>query len=99
MFDIWIDPSAYQEIADLPGHIRQRVRRAISALVEMPRPSNAKQLTVGDIPVEAWRLRLDQWRVIYTVDTHLSLITVWAVRKRPPYNYNDLLDLLKSVLL
>jgi mRNA interferase RelE/StbE len=91
---LWIEPAARDEIVKLPGHMRQRVRRAVNELSETPRPSNSRAL---DIPedlriegVEAWRLRIDQWRVIYTVDVEWDLITVLAVRKRPPYNYEDL---------
>ena len=40
--------------------------------------------------LEARCLRLDQWRVVYTIDTEWDVITVLAVRKRPPYNYEDL---------
>ena len=95
---LWIEPAARDEIVKLPGHMRQRVRRAVNDLREAPRPSNSRSL---DIPedlriegLEARRLRLDQWRVVYTIDTEWELITVLAVRKRPPYNYEDLQALL-----
>jgi mRNA interferase RelE/StbE len=44
--------------------------------------------------VEARRLRLDQWRVVYTIDAEWDVIPVLAVRKRPPYNYEDLAALM-----
>jgi mRNA interferase RelE/StbE len=97
MPQVWVDPLVYREIARLPGHMRQRIRQAIAALSDTPRPNNAKQLHVQGIEPEVWRLRIDQWRVVYTLDTLQELIIVWAVRKRPPYNYDDLLNLLESL--
>lgn len=41
---LWVEPSALDEIAALPGHVRQRVRRAVSDLRETPRPSQASHL-------------------------------------------------------
>ena len=95
---LWVEPTVIDEIAGLPGHVRQRVRRAIRDLPSNPRPAQSRAL---DIPaelqvegVEARRLRMDQWRVIYVIDQDLELISVLAVRRRPPYNYDDLRDLL-----
>jgi hypothetical protein len=39
---LWVEPSALVEIAALPGHVRQRVRRALSNLRETPRPSQSR---------------------------------------------------------
>ena len=98
---LWIEPAARDELVKLPGHMCQRVRRAVNDLREAPRPSNSRAL---DIPndlriegVEARRLRIDHWRVVYTIDTEWEVITVLAVRKRPPYNYEDLQALMGSL--
>src|SRR5262249_29357173 len=68
-----IEQAARHEIVKLPGHMRQRVRRAVNDLREAPRPSNSRALDIPDDlrieGVEARRLRLDQWRVVYTIDT------------------------------
>ena len=47
--------------------------------------------------LEARRLRLDRWRVIYVVDEEWAEIGVLAVRKRPPYEYDDLSELLAEL--
>ncbi len=98
---LWVEPSALDEIAALPGNMRQRVRRAVSELRETPRPAQSHLLEIPDDvqleDLEARRLRLDNWRVVYVVDEHWEIITVLAVRKRPPYNYDDLRDLLGRV--
>lgn len=43
-YTVYITPIAWDEVKDLPGHIRQRVRRAIAALADEPRPAESKAL-------------------------------------------------------
>ena len=97
---LWIEPVALKEIATLPGHLRQRVRRVATDLQKTPRPPNSRTQSVpADLQidgVEARRLRLDSWRILYLIDAELSIITIIAVRKRPPYNYDDLHELLSK---
>jgi len=60
---LWVEPSALDEIAALPGNMRQRVRRAVSELRETPRPAQSHLLEIPDDVqlegLEARRLRLD----------------------------------------
>lgn len=94
-YSIYITPQAWREIRNLPGYVRQRVKRAIDDLEHMPRPSNGKQLEVpSDLPIELWRIRLDKWRIVYTISELDNTIDVLAIRKRPPYDYGDLSELL-----
>ena len=37
---------------------------------------------------------MDSWRIIYVVDDQLAEVGILAVRKRPPYDYSDLGELL-----
>jgi mRNA interferase RelE/StbE len=97
-YQLWIEDEAKAEIRRLPGHVRQRIRRAIQSLSDKPRPHNSHKLIVHEeIALEARRLRLDRWRVIYVVDEEWSEIGVLAVRKRPPYDYEDLPELLAEL--
>ena len=43
-YTVYVTPNAWDEVKDLPGHIRQRVRRAIAALADEPRPAESKAL-------------------------------------------------------
>ena len=43
-YTVYITPNAWDEVKDLPGHMRQRVRRAIAALADEPRPAESKAL-------------------------------------------------------
>lgn len=97
-YSIYITPQAWREIKNLPGHIRQRVKRAIDDLENTPRPSNGKQLDVpSDLPIELWRIRLDKWRIVYVISESENTIDVLAIRKRPPYDYGDLSELLTEI--
>jgi len=47
--------------------------------------------------LEVRRLRLDDWRIIYTVNEELRQVQVLTIRRRPPYDYSDLEALLGEV--
>jgi mRNA interferase RelE/StbE len=96
-YKVYTTPRAFKEIKALPGNIRQRVRRAVKALADDPRPSQSKVLTAPEIDRELWRLSLDRWRIIYTISESDQLVDVLAIRKRPPYDYGDLESLLKDI--
>ncbi len=92
-YRINISPDVRKTIPTLPGHIRQRIRKAIQGLAQNPKPPRSRIL---DFPLEfaePRRLRLEEWRVIYAVIEDVKVVAVVAVRKRPPYDYTDLSDL------
>lgn len=96
-YQLWINDEAKSEIQRLPGHVRQRIREAIRHLSDDPRPHKSIRMDVShEISVEVRRIRIDSWRVIYIVDDEWLEIGVLAVRKRPPYDYDDLTTLLSS---
>jgi mRNA interferase RelE/StbE len=95
-YTVYVAPDAWKEIQSLPGHIRQRVRRAIDGFAKNPRPARSKSLDVRGLPCEVRRLRLDRWRVVYAITEAERLVDVLAVRKRPPYDYGDLEALLRD---
>ena len=39
---VYVIPRAWREIKALPGNMRQRVKRAVEALADNPRPSKSK---------------------------------------------------------
>jgi len=43
-YTVYITPTAWDEVRDLPGDMRQRIRRAIAALADEPRPAESKAL-------------------------------------------------------
>jgi mRNA interferase RelE/StbE len=89
-----LNPDAQADLKRLPGNIRRRMIVAIDDLEKDPRPARSKQLTIEGEKREIRRLRLDKWRVIYLVLEEQPIIL--AIRKRPPYNYEDLRDLIEE---
>jgi len=95
-YSIFVTPDAWESIKELPGNVRQRVRRAIEGLKTNARPARSKKLEVSGLQCEVRRLRLDRWRIVYAVTESESAVDVLAIRKRPPYDYGDLGSLLKD---
>ncbi len=98
-YTVYIVPDEFKALKSLPGNVRHRIRRAIDGLADNPRPSQARQLDVseiGGLPCEVWRLRLDLWRIVYLITESEHTVDVVAVRKRPPYDYGDLTELLSG---
>ena len=95
-YNVYVTPAAWKEIKDLPGQVRQRMRKAIDGLADNPRPAKSKALDSPDIAAEVRRLRLDRWRMVYAITETDEAVDVLAVRKRPPYDYGDLESLLKD---
>ncbi len=87
-YQLRITDTAKKEIERLPGNIRQRVRRIINSLADNPCPKQAKELR--DLPGR-YRIRLDDWRVIYRVEQDQILVLILHVRRKTgPETYRDL---------
>jgi mRNA-degrading endonuclease RelE of RelBE toxin-antitoxin system len=94
---------ARREIRRLPGNMRQRVIRSLRLLQDEARPADSQILDTEKVGTnlaaasELRRLRLDDWRIVYLVEETSQRITILAVRRRPPYQYEDLTELLKNL--
>lgn len=100
-YTVYVLPRALQEIKRLPGHVRQRAKRAIDSFAENPRPSDSIELsnvTVSSPSVSLHRYKMEKWRIVYAIDEATSSVDVMAVRQRPPYDYGDLAELIQTVL-
>jgi mRNA-degrading endonuclease RelE of RelBE toxin-antitoxin system len=95
------DP-ARKEIRLLPGNMRQRVIRLLRSLQQEPRPDNSRALDAAkdsihlEADTELRRVRLAAWRVVYLIEDQRALVTVLAIRQRPPYQYGDLEQLISN---
>lgn len=97
-YQIYITPSGLREIKELPGNMRQRMKETIESFAENPRPANSKSLHLPtDLNVDVCRLRLDKWRVVYLISEAEKTVDILAIRKRPPYDYQDLVNLLSEM--
>jgi mRNA interferase RelE/StbE len=71
--------SAEKELAALPVTVVLRVRAAIDGLVVNPRPSGCKKLRNAR---NRWRVRVGDYRIVYSVDDNQRLVDIEAVRHR-----------------
>jgi mRNA interferase RelE/StbE len=62
----------------LHGSLRNRIRAAIDALADEPRPRGAVKLAGRD----DYRIRVGEYRVIYAVDDDDSLVIVARIAHR-----------------
>ncbi len=69
---------AQKELALLPGEAYRRVRDAIAALAEDPRPPGCLKLTGRD----GWRIRISSYRVVFEIDDSEKVVTVLHVGHR-----------------
>jgi len=88
MYELLIDEEARTALKRLPGHMRQRVAREIDTLRHDPKPSQAKALK--DELEGYWRLRIDNYRVIYTIDDETVVVEVVRVDQRAADTYRGL---------
>jgi mRNA interferase RelE/StbE len=95
---VYLDPEAHEARGSLPGHVRQRVKRTIDALADEPRPPGSQALDTEGLEVprstELRRIRLGSWRIVYAVNSSENWVWILALRRRPPYDYEDLATML-----
>lgn len=104
-YRVEIDPEVRKAVRRLPGNFRQRVVRALKNLRQDPRPHASEELDLEkaeirlDEQAEPRRIRMGAWRIIYVIEEDDQLVSVLAIRKRPPYQYEDLRALMEHVIL
>lgn len=91
---ILLSPSAWDDLKHLPGNLRRQIIKAIDGLDQDIRPPESKQLSLPDDQREVRRLRVRSWRIIYLIVQEQSLVL--AIRRRPPYDYDDLTALIEE---
>ena len=77
-YAVRIVPAAETEMDKLPTPVHTRVSRRILSLEDNPRPRGAKKLSGH----EEYRLRVGDYRVLYTIDDKRRMVTVFAVGHR-----------------
>jgi mRNA interferase RelE/StbE len=71
-------PSADKAIDALPSEYRTRIIKAAMALADNPRPSGCKKLK----GMEAWRIRIGDYRVVYEIHDDVLIVLVVRVAHR-----------------
>ncbi|MFI5380419.1 MAG: type II toxin-antitoxin system RelE/ParE family toxin [Tepidisphaerales bacterium] len=82
-YAVLISAVARRAIGDLPANVRARVDRAILALADEPRPHGCVKLAGTS---NGWRIRVGDWRVLYTIeDERLVVLVVDVGHRREVY--------------
>jgi mRNA interferase RelE/StbE len=80
---VFILPRASKQLAELEMTIGRRIGAAITALGEKARPPGSKKL----VGVDAWRIRIGDWRVIYQIhDQRLVVLVIRIGHRRDVYD-------------
>ena len=77
-YTISISRRTQKELRRLRSEIYGRIRDAIRALAQNPRPSNCRKLTGR----EGWRIRVGDYRVVYRIDDQQKAITILHIGHR-----------------
>ena len=86
MYSIEFRKAALRTLRKLNPEVQQRLRGAIALLAVDPRPPGARKLTGRD----AWRLRIGDYRLIYTIeDARLLIVVVTMGHRSSVYRKQD----------
>ncbi len=77
-YEVRFKPSAAKELAKLPKEIQRRLSPRIDALAANPWPAGAEKLS----GLDAWRIRVGDYRVVYAVEDRLLVVLVVHVGNR-----------------
>jgi mRNA interferase RelE/StbE len=79
MYRISFKKSAQKELASIPKPHNKSIADAIDKLANNPRPDGVKKLK-GDY--NAYRIRVGDYRVIYTIEDEIKIIEIQRIRHR-----------------
>lgn len=85
-YELQYTHTARKGIKNLDGSVRKRVRQAIEALADDPRPSGCVQIKGNP---GMWRIRVGDYRIRYGVDDGVLVVLVLKVAPRGGF-YDDL---------
>jgi mRNA interferase RelE/StbE len=78
-YTVTVRRSAQKEVRALDAGLRARVIRVLRGLAQEPRPAGCRKLVGSE---NRWRVRLGDYRIIYTIDDAGRLLEIIAVRHR-----------------
>ena len=78
-YRVVLTSSAEKEIKKLSSQLIGRIISRVERLATIPRPPGCKKLKGGD---HEWRIRVGDYRVVYTIDDAKLLVEVTRIRHR-----------------
>lgn len=79
VYTVVVSRSAQKEIRGLDATVRARTLRAIRDLRDDPRPAGCRKLVGAQ---NRWRVRVGDYRIIYSVDDAGRVVEIISVRHR-----------------
>ncbi|MEK7726834.1 MAG: type II toxin-antitoxin system RelE/ParE family toxin [candidate division KSB1 bacterium] len=76
---VFLTPAAERERRKLPSAIKTRINQSLLGMETDPRPAGVTKMTGGH---DRWRIRVGDYRVIYSIDDHAKHITVLRIAHR-----------------
>ena len=77
-YDVHVQRAVLSALRDLPRDVARRVDAVLLHLEEAPRPPGAKKLAAR----QWWRLRIGDYRLLYTVDDDARIVAVYRLGHR-----------------
>jgi mRNA interferase RelE/StbE len=78
-YNVVLSSSAEKELKKLPSQLVARIFLRLENLTSNPRPPGCRMLQGGD---REWRIRVGDYRVVYTIDDPKLLVDVTRIRHR-----------------
>jgi mRNA interferase RelE/StbE len=78
-YHVALTSSAEKELKGLSSPWIARIAPRLEKLASDPRPPGCKKLKGGD---KEWRIRVGEYRVVYTIDDTQALVEVTRIRHR-----------------
>jgi mRNA interferase RelE/StbE len=79
-YTVRLETRAERQLRALPDDMLRRVDAKLRALVVNPRPRGVKKLQGRK--VEGWRVRVGDYRILYTIDDSARLVSVYRIDLR-----------------
>ena len=78
-YRVVLTSSAERELKKLPADLIARIVPHLEGLASNPRPAGCRKLQGGN---REWRIRVGDYRVVYTIDDRRLLVEVIRIRHR-----------------
>jgi len=78
-YTVELRPVVRKQLDRITAKDRARILRRLAALADDPRPAGVTALTGAD---DLWRVRVGDYRIIYTIDGDRLVVTVVRVAHR-----------------
>ena len=79
MYEVRVKRSAEKQLGEIPTRMADRIAKAINGLANDPRPKGVKKLQ-GEH--ELYRIRVSDYRVIYSIQDKLLVVEVIKIGQR-----------------